>query len=238
MKIRSFNMVEVMLAVVVIAVGLSSVFVLFPAGLTAHKAATADNSLADLAEFIFSSVKAQIDVECSGEADDSSKKFKSGSWANFGNSAADAEVDVGNESDWKPVDILKKGTDSGLKEDSLLQHKDKSNVFWVRQVSGPENDRFSDFSAIARIYVDRDKSNNTNCGLEKEFFRDVKSGNMKMYDDLDFTDDADKKKLKDARAFILPLVLEISYPAEIEYARREKRYFRFEVFNENYEARE
>ena len=237
MKIRAFNMVEVLLAVVVIAVGLSSVFVLFPAGLKEHRSATADNSLADLAEFIFSSVKAQIEVECSGEAVDSSKKFKSGDWAKFGDDENDAKVDVGDASDWNPVGIFEKSVsseDTRRKEDSLLQHKTKKNVFWIRQVSGAENDRFTDFSAIARIYVDRNKEDSDNCGLENEFFYDFNTGNMKMYNHISFP----PGKSKDARAFILPLVLEISYPAEIGYDRREKRYFRFEVFNENYEPRE
>ena len=237
MKIRAFNMVEVMLAVVVIAVGLSSVFVLFPAGLTAHKTATADNSLADLAEFIFSSVKAQIDIESSGEDDTSQKKFKNGYWAGCANTPADAGVDIGDESDWEPIDIFEKSVSDKAKrrkEDSLLQHKTKKNVFWVRQVSGAENNRFADFSAIARVYVDRSSANNT--GMGNEFFYGFSDKKMKMYKNISFP--SGKESLKDVRAFILPLVLEISYPAELEYDRREKRYFRFEVFNENYEPRE
>ena len=59
---RYFNMIEVMLAIVVISLGLSSVFVLFPAGLAAHRNAAADNNTADLAEF----AEAVIDRLCEG----------------------------------------------------------------------------------------------------------------------------------------------------------------------------
>ena len=224
MKIRAFNMVEVMLAVVVIAVGLSSVFVLFPAGLTAHKTATADNSLADLAEFIFSSVKAQIDIECSG-ADEDGKKFEKGFWSKISDNDGDAGADVSDLTKWSVVDILKKGTASEDSKDevTLLQNSEHRNVFWARQISGPLNNRYTDFSAIGRVYTDRGSSNS---GLEKEYFYDRATGKMKS---LDTTDKP--------RRFVLPLVLEISYPAEVDYERREKKYFRFEIFNDNYEPR-
>ena len=37
--------------------------------------------------------------------------------------------------------------------------------------------------------------------------------------------------------FILPLVMEISYPADLPYAEREKSYFRFEIYNERFELK-
>ena len=210
---RYFNMIEVMLAIVVISLGLSSVFVLFPAGLSAHKNAAADNNTADLAELVISSVRTQISVDTANSAE-------FGTWAGFDDEPADAGVEVGNTSDWEVMDLLKSGKDDhdDIKNASLLQHKSKKNVFWVRQMSGPEDNRFVDFSAIARIYVDENS-------MDKEFF---------------FNADTKKYQLQrnskvDLNKVLLPLVLELSYPAEVAYAEREKRYFRFEIFNEHYE---
>ena len=47
-----FNMVEVALAMAIIAIGLSGILVLFPVGINASKSAIADNNLADIAEYI------------------------------------------------------------------------------------------------------------------------------------------------------------------------------------------
>ena len=44
-----FNMVEIALAMAIIAIGLSGILVLFPVGINASKSAIADNNLADIA---------------------------------------------------------------------------------------------------------------------------------------------------------------------------------------------
>ena len=46
-------MIEVALAMAIIAIGISSILVLFPVGINASKSAIADNNLADIAEYIF-----------------------------------------------------------------------------------------------------------------------------------------------------------------------------------------
>ena len=211
---RYFNMVEVMLAIVVISLGLASVFVLFPAGLAAHKTAAADNNTADLAELVISGVRTQISMDTA-----SGSGF--GSWAAVEDKKEDAAVEVGNTGDWSVMDLLKSGTADHDKVEnaSLLQHSDKSNVFWVRQMSGPEDNRFVDFSAIARVYVDKDSMGN-------EFFFNAGAKKYQLYV---------KDSKVDLDNVLLPLVLELSYPAEVPYAEREKRFFRFEIFNEHYE---
>ena len=47
---HGFNMVEVALALAIIAIGISSILVLFPVGANANKAAIANNNLADIAD--------------------------------------------------------------------------------------------------------------------------------------------------------------------------------------------
>ena len=247
----SFNMVEIMLAIVIIAVGMSSVFVLFPTGLNAHKTAVAENSIADLAEYIVSAIRADIEVENTAPAtdDDSTHADKTRDGTRFKNrlndfkdksdseSAAKVIPDPDDLSGWDPVrNYNSKNSTSDKSDVSILK---KNGVYYVRQLSGPENARFVDFSAIARVYKDE------NDWLDKEFFisfvnsngaisTDYKMGIKKInVNDSDSTVETEVSYEK----FIMPLVLEISYPADAEYEQREKRYFRFEIFNESYEPK-
>ena len=81
-----------------------------------------------------------------------------------------------------------------------------------------------DFSAIARVYVDNTSSNAN--GFNEEYFINLKGENTK-YSALGMDDNI--------RKFIIPVVLELSWPATVPEAEREKRYFRFEIFNDQYE---
>ena len=67
-------------------------------------------------------------------------------------------------------------------------------------------------------------------GMENEYFCQVSNGNYKKYSDI-----SSGNAEVNVKKFLLPMILEISYPAEKEYAQRQKQYFRFEIFNEHYE---
>ena len=56
-KIHKFNMVEIALAIAIIAVGISAILVLFPIGINATRAAMDENSSSDVAEYIANFVK-------------------------------------------------------------------------------------------------------------------------------------------------------------------------------------
>ena len=60
---KFFNMVEIALAMAIIAIGLSSILVLFPVGVNANKSAIADNNLADIAEYVMSHLRAGCSSE-------------------------------------------------------------------------------------------------------------------------------------------------------------------------------
>ena len=60
---HGFNMVEVALALAIIAIGISSILVLFPVGANANKAAIANNNLADIAEYMMSYIRAGVTSE-------------------------------------------------------------------------------------------------------------------------------------------------------------------------------
>lgn len=54
-----FNMVEIALAIAIIAIGLSAVLVLFPVGINATRAAMDENSSADVSEYVANFVRGQ-----------------------------------------------------------------------------------------------------------------------------------------------------------------------------------
>ena len=56
-KIYKFNMVEIALAIAIIAIGLSAVLVLFPVGINATRAAMDENSSADVSEYVANFVR-------------------------------------------------------------------------------------------------------------------------------------------------------------------------------------
>ena len=58
-----FNMVEIALALAVLAIGMSSILVLFPVGINANKSAIADNNLADIGEYLMGYLRAGCAAE-------------------------------------------------------------------------------------------------------------------------------------------------------------------------------
>ena len=108
-------------------------------------------------------------------------------------------------------------------EQIILSHVSENGVFLVRQLSGAENNRFVDFSAIARIYQDRTKGGGTG------FDGDIpdEKGVMDEFK-------GDKSEDKIIQRYFIPAVLELSWPATLKYEDREKRYIRFEIFNDYY----
>lgn len=214
MKYR-FNLVEVMLAIVVLSLGMASIFVLFPAGLSNHRSAMAENSIADMAELVISRIRAKAALE--------------GTTDGFGGIASefsgDPATDVGD--DWRSVSS----------SDPWTVKKINNGLYVVRQLSGPADDPYVDFAAVVRVYTDDNYLD--------ELFAPVSASGGALYAEakhsgswsLGADDDAKLKALSVGSA-VLPLIVEISYPADVPYADRTKAYFRFEIFNELYELKQ
>ena len=240
---HNFNMVEIMLAVIVIALGITGTFVLFPVGVNANKSAVADNSIADIAEYVTSFVRAEILAGSRGNSgkkgfDPDSNEFKK--LFNTDGATPDSDkyyykgLDVDTvSSDWEVPDThsgRKSGTEKNEDISMLLRRKsedeDTGGVYLVRQVSGPEGKRFVDFAAVARVYLDNGDDDGT--GLTDACFPTANAVMSPGSSD-------EKDELK---KFFLPAVLELSWPASAPIAEREKRYFRFEIFNDHYRVAE
>lgn len=225
----NFNMVEIMLAVIVIALGIAGTFALFPVGVNANKDATAENSIADIAEYVTAFVRA----ECLRLASNSASGNNEGAFTEgkvgevFGEpgippSLSNPIVDVIGSA-WRAPDHNNSGD---VNTKTLLVHDSVPGAYLVRQMSGPVGNQFADFTAVARVYLDGGNDLDNNAAFDEEyFFRDRRT--PERY--------GSTKSNVDIFKFLLPAVLELSWPASLPYAEREKRYFRFEIFNTLYE---
>ena len=197
MKRFNFNLVEIMLAVVILSLGMTSVFVLFPAGLSNHRTAMAENSVADLAEFIISHVRAEAALS-SNKDKFIYDKFNSGPDKNT------YQYDDADET---------------LKEIA-------NGVYLVSHMSGPDND-YADFVAVAQVYKDPTIG-------EEIYIPQNQTSHPVKYAPAGAT--ATLKELN-VDKFVLPMVLEISYPSNLPYEDREFVYFRFEIYNDNFDLK-
>ena len=216
---HNFNMVEIMLAVIVIALGITGTFVLFPVGVNANKSAVADNSIADIAEYV--TAFARGEVLAGSQADGSVKEFGSGRIAGYFNQ--DGAAPAESKDYYQSINVDDPGAGWSDSDSVILKHQSASGVYLVRQLSGPEDNRFVDFAAVARVYLDNGDTNGT--GLTGEFFPNA---NAEMVDTASGDDNSELKK------FFIPAVLELSWPATVPIGEREKRYVRFEIFNDGY----
>ena len=217
---HNFNMVEIMLAVIVIALGITGTFVLFPVGVNANKSAVADNSIADIAEYVTAFARAE--VLAGSQNDSSTKEFGSRITGYFNQDGANP-AESKDYYQAISVDDPGSGWSDSASDSVILKHQSASGVYLVRQLSGPEDNRFVDFAAVARVYLDNGDTNGT--GLTGAFFPNA---NAEMVETASGDDNNELKK------FFIPAVLELSWPATVPIAEREKRYFRFEIFNDGY----
>ena len=211
---RFFNLIEIALAMAVIALGLSSIMVLYPVGLNATNEATADNVAPDAVSYLMSYLEAGTQV---GWIDSDGKPVDSGN--NFLGSGSSALIPQMTRSNPDPDEFFKDDFEDDVeypaldKEESdagkvvnLSQGKKGSSIpglFKYEQSYVTSDDvRVVDFSAIMRVWRDDD---------------------LYVYPD-------GKKKVNENTA--VALNIEISYPAEKPYSVREKQLYRLELFNQ------
>lgn len=232
-------MVEIALAMAIIAIGLSSILVLFPVGINANKAAIADNNLTDVAEYMISYMRAGCAAEWRNIAENPTTAnyfFSNGMMNNLddvrgGNDAyPDDSTDSKFTESWTPF-----GSSTGGTRLYRCTEPDSNGVFLFRQVSlltdqdGTTEIEVPDFSAVIKIWKD-----------DMDFFvPNAYSPATIPYEKLSEIGDVSGLNWDDLREHLenhygKALCLELSWPAEVPYENREKRVFRFEVFNEYY----
>ena len=222
-RIFCFNMIEIALALVVLAVGLSSVLVLFPIGASAGKNSVTDNNLANVAEQLTAYIQSGVSAPASWQAD--------GTGGSAGITAFTAEPASGAvpTSDTGFIEVA---TDSGL-------YKNGDNYIYRQFTTDSSGHKIVDFEVMIRVGSDN------NSLRDHQYYPLVQAvGGSKWALLKDYTRTGDVTKpagtrLNTAVANILPkcyqtLIMEFSWPIEAEWRNREKRIFRLEMFNENF----
>lgn len=232
-----FNMVEVALAMAIIAIGLSGILVLFPVGINASKSAIADNNLADIVEYIMGYLQARCNEEWIKNAnnpptDPNALKNYNETYYPFSNAlpstapsgtdssvgdiegvSLDSELGTNNKFD-KTIHGISISTSNADEKRMVKQATlfiGPKGTFLYRQMTNET----VDFAAIIKVWREK-----INCYVPKiikdsETAPDLIDENIPQY--------------------AHNLVLEISWPAEVPYANREKKVFRLEFFNQAYQ---
>lgn len=228
-----FNLIEIALALVILAIGLSSVMVLFPVGLNASKSSIADNNLGDVAERVAAYVQA--------------KYTSSGKWGGSGAFADENAIKTFDPEGTSSPTADKFGTSEADGMDGLFEYTDTTGTYYLyRQYSnaskgnGGNNgnaDRAVDFEAMVRVGWDA-------ATLGNQYYLDLDTSNPAQFKSYsratssDATLNGSPMAGKTGSAILgmccRTLIIEISWPADVDWANREKRIFRVEIYNENF----
>lgn len=208
---HNFNMVEIMLAVIVIALGLTSTFVLFPVGLNASKDAVAENHISDASEAVITEIHRLILPKMFNTT--SGKGFAFKSFDDLKAYFYDPET-ASNE--------VKKYIKEGIETPPGDGFSELGAGVYLFYYASPVMSTMS--QVIATIKLDR----NSDSGFEDEYFYS-RNGTFQKYSDLKSTTGDCINK------FLLPITIEVSWPATLPIGEREKRIFRFDMFNLEYD---
>ena len=211
-----FTLVETVLALAILGVGLSSVILLATIGAKAGKDGRTENDLEDVSERVVVFVQGRFSPPSNWMADGTSPI----TIPDFVASPNDSDVPVGSSgfSDADPEMLV------------------KDNVTYIcRRLSGADGS-VVDFEAMVRV------------GLDGSFTA------SQFYRSLDGASSTPKKLTAYPRGntvppgtringgsaaamfgkFCRPLIIELSWPIDVPWSKREKRFIRLDLFNENF----
>ena len=208
---KYFNMVEIVLALAVVAIAIVSLMGMLPVALRASKNSVADNSVSATVEVM----KSFID-----------KEYTAGTFTEFQNKFKDAENKY-VQSD----DTVIAYSDSSVKfpDDSNLQNyafqitNGGAGAYKVEFFSGDFSDgkfAVTDFDADVRIWHDKLDS--------KLYIPAAVNVSDCLFEGNGTTDAANKKIGKDVGC---TFYIEVSWPAGIRYANQEHRLYKFDYFS-------
>ncbi len=216
-----FNMVEIALALAVLAIGLSSILVLFPVGINANKSAIADNNLADIGEYLMGYLRAGCFAEWAKIARDreetieaggtpgplsESDFFFSGQIPTGYNNVSSIGTDAIELSDYE-------GSTGRITENLYQLSGSQNSGFLYKQMSGD----IVDFAAVVRVWREPYSFFALNASNNEYSPVTVNPGT--------YGDDS-------VNLYATVLCVEVSWPAQAPDAQRERRLFRQEIFNE------
>ena len=205
-RFRQYNLVEVILALGVVAIGVVSIMALFPIGASASRDAAMETYSSNAADEMFHMVQFLALNDWN-------------TWIKGNTKIPENKPDYTDndttKDKWKRLDNATKGIDS-----NIFQHESEEGVFLLIS----HHDSSADKDATLADAGDTESDNTIT--YEKVDFRAVvlawkekvreKPEEASDTNDIDF-DEAAK------------LVIEVSWPEEMPYAGRQKRYFSYEI---------
>lgn len=225
-----FNMVEIALAIVVIAIGLSSVLVLFPVGINATRAAVEENIVPDVSAVVVNFVRgeylknwdtARSTFPTLEDQDEGKTPLKEGE-----NTPSFSDVVFGNEL----IGELKKSSTSGVYQ-------------YYRVMKDSENNITDEFTATVQIWrpsatdlVDDSKKGNAPLYLPDVFNKTLKTAPNVKYDSGEGNSNLSlHPELSGGAAPVFEKFAD-SVLVKISYGDVEKT-FRIDVYNSAYEIK-
>ena len=205
-----FNMVEIALAMVVIALGISGILGLFAVGVNAKKAAISENNIADAAEYMLGTYRTVILNHIYNN-----KSVTSGLLKGIGLSTKPSDADV-NDKEWdidsssvKRFSVTRKGAS----ENTHIYYKSGTipQVFCYMPSRVVDGVKIPECQIIGRIWAENPQMD----------YRDWATDTVKGDDNFDFY----------GNDFAMKVFLELSWPAAKNYDDREKRVFVMYITN-------
>ena len=221
MRKKYFNMIEILLAIAVIAIGITSVMGLFSSGLRVGTNATLENNTPNFTEALLSHVR--LCALNYGTRSDLSEGWKLPS----GSSSYAAFPKLSNEP-WKDNEgVSIDDFNTGIKGSTIIPVKDNAGgsynpAFLYRQFGGTDGNAETVFSAIAEVRWVHDADSieilkpKDDSLVSENFLSDSKSENSEEC----------SRRVFEVR---------ISYPADAAPAAREKKFYRLDVYNDKYD---
>ena len=206
-----FNMVEIALAMVVIALGITGILGLFAVGVNAKKAAISENNIADAAEYMLGTYRTVILNHIYNNKTVTSGLLKS---VGLSNKPLDSDV---NDKSWdiddskvKRFSVSRKGSAA---EDTHIYYKSGTipQVFCYMPSRDVDGVKIPDCQIIGRIWAE-------NPVVDYRNWKDDSIQNSGSYDFY-------------ANDYAMKVFLELSWPVEKEYTDREKRTFVMYITN-------
>ena len=215
-KILRFTLVEMALALAVLGVGLSAVLLLSTLGAKADKDGRVERSLEDVVGRMTVFLQTRFADPGNWREDGSSSAAIPSVTIPFDPSPADSDVPVGMSDEFSPV--------SGQ---IGIFSKDAGTYICATDV----------FEAMVRVGTD-------NTFWDNQFYRSTADGTVKKLTVYPTTptippSPADTR-IRGANTaemfgkFCRPLIVEFSWPINVEWSKREKRIMRLDLFNENF----
>ena len=239
-KIYKFNMVEIALAIAIIAIGLSAVLVLFPVGINATRAAMDENSSADVSEYVANFVRGQ----CLSHWKTTYENWRSGSnplnsnltfsspsglWATSKPDTPENPDDAKNLSDIPDYTVTTTDPKSGLRRIGAAG----SGLFRFSRVTAEGEETFA---ALVKIWSDPNDIRNDGSATSAVcpvFVPDASNGFApRKIGELNLV--LPDGGSVDVGHFAQSVMVEISWPVSAAEEDRTSRIFRVDVYNPYY----